>query len=309
MRRLALILVGLLAFSPAAALGPEYGLRPVKVAEDSYVLEGRKEHFSLRNGGNIVNTGFIVTQAGVLVIDTGPSRLYGQEMRAAIARVTPLPVIRVFNTHLHPDHVFGNQAFPDVPVEALIGTIDGLRQSGSAYADNMYRLVGPWMQGTEVRLPERDLSGTTLMVGGHRLELIPAMGHSEADLAIMDHTSGVLWASDLVFLDRAPTTPNADISAWLASLDTLERLPFRVLVPGHGPVSRDKRAIAQTRDWLTWLDATLRQAAAEGVDMAEAMRLPIPVRFRGLALARHEFVRSVSHLYPRFELATMRRAN
>lgn len=310
--RAALTLLLLVLALPAGAR--EYGLKPVKIAEDSWVLVGKSENFTTANGGNIVNTGFIVTSAGVVVIDTGPSRLYGIEMRQAIARVTPLPVIRVFNTHLHPDHVFGNQAFPETVIEALPGTIEGLKTQGPGFADNMYRLVGPWMQGTELRLPEAEVPRASKVVasqvvGDHRLELIALAGHSEADLALLDHTSGVLWAADLVFLDRAPTTPHADISIWLSALDRLEQLPFTMLVPGHGPPGRDRRAIAQTRDWLRWLDATLRQAAADGLDMTEAMALPLPDRFRGLALAREEFVRSVAHLYPRLELATMRRAD
>ncbi|HAW39797.1 MAG TPA: MBL fold metallo-hydrolase, partial [Pseudomonas sp.] len=46
-------------------------------------------------GGNIVNTGFIVTDSGVVVIDSGPSRRYGEAMREAIARVTDRPIIKV----------------------------------------------------------------------------------------------------------------------------------------------------------------------------------------------------------------------
>lgn len=307
--RLLLPLLALLLPFAAQAEQRRYELKPLKVAEDSYVLVGRAENFSTANGGNIVNTGFIVTKAGVVVIDTGPSRLYGLELRQAIAQVTPLPVVRVLNTHLHPDHSFGNQAFPEVPVEALDATAEGLKAAAGAYSDNLYRLVGPWMQGTEPRLPEKQPARSTELVGGHRLEAIPMAGHSEADLVLLDHTSGVLWAADLAFLDRAPTTPNADIGRWLASLDALEQLPFTVLVPGHGQPARDRRAIRQTRDWLKWLDATLRKAAEDGLDMTEVMALPIPDRFKGMALAREEFVRSVTHLYPRLELAAMRRAN
>lgn len=179
------LLALVLMLVPHLGSAREYGLNPVRVAVDSWVLVGRTENFSPTNGGNIVNTGFIVTQAGVVVIDTGPSRLYGLELRRAIATVTPLPVIRVLNTHLHPDHVFGNQAFPEAPVEALPGTSAGLKAQGPGFADNMYRLVGPWMQGTELRLPDKELPRASQMVGGHRLELIALSGHTEADLVVM----------------------------------------------------------------------------------------------------------------------------
>ena len=309
MRRIAAFALVLLL--PALAAGTEgrrYGLVAERVARDTYVFEGRRENFSQANGGNIVNTGFIVTNSGVVVIDTGPSLLYGREMRDAIGKITPLPVIRVINTHLHPDHIFGNQAFADVGVEALSATIHGEEAQGKAFADNMYRMVGPWMQGTELSPPTREIPRAVQTVGGHRLEMIAVSGHTDADLLVLDHATGVLFASDMVFLDRAPTTPHADIHAWVVALDEVGKLPFTVLVPGHGHPQGNRQAIAQTRDWLTWLDKTLRRAAEGGLDMTEAMALPIPERFKTLALAREEFVRSVSHLYPRLEQAAMRRA-
>ncbi|WP_096700610.1 quinoprotein relay system zinc metallohydrolase 1 [Magnetospirillum sp. 15-1] len=308
MKRLALAALLLLCAATTGATERRYGLSPEKVAPDTYVFVGRAENFSSANGGNIVNTGFIVTKTGVVVIDTGPSLLYGREMRDAIARVTPLPVIRVINTHLHPDHIFGNQAFADVGIEALPATIRGEETQAKAFADNMYRMVGPWMQGTEPLLPARPIPRAVQTVGGHRLEMIAVSGHTDADLMVLDHATGVLFASDMAFLDRAPTTPHADVAAWVAALDEMAKLPFRILIPGHGRPDKEGRAIRQTRDWLVWLDATLDTAAADGLEMTEVMARPIPDRFAGIALAREEFVRSVSHLYPRLEQASLRRA-
>ncbi|KIL99486.1 putative SoxH protein [Paramagnetospirillum magnetotacticum MS-1] len=308
MRALVLLLAVLLVPGLAQAEGRHYGLVAERVAPDTYVFVGMPENFSVKNGGNIVNTGFIVTKAGVVVIDTGPSLLYGREMREAIGKVAPSPVIRVINTHLHPDHIFGNQAFTDVGVEASPATIHGEEVQGKAFADNMYRMVGPWMQGTELSPPVKETPRAVQTVGGHRLEMIALSGHTDADLMVLDHSTGVLFASDLVFLDRAPTTPHADMEGWLAALDEVGKLPFSVLVPGHGRPERSRRAIAQTRDWLIWLNQTLSHAAENGLDMTEAMAQPIPERFKSLALAREEFVRSVSHLYPRLEQAAMRRA-
>ena len=128
--------------------GTDYALKPRQIAEGTWLLEGSTENFAKANGGNIVNTAFIVTDAGVVVIDTGPSKRYGEVLRQAIAATTDKPVIQVLLTHHHPDHVLGNQAFTDVPIGALAGTTDLLRQQGDALAENMYRLVGDWMRGT-----------------------------------------------------------------------------------------------------------------------------------------------------------------
>lgn len=171
----------------------------------------------------------------------------------------------------------------------------------------MYRMLPGWIAGTHVVVPQHDVESGTITFGGRKLELLALSGHSEGDLAILDHTSGTLIAGDLVFHNRAPATPHADIATWLEALDRLEALPHMQLVPGHGPLCRGGIAIAQTRDWLGWLDNALSEAVASGLDMTEAASMPIPDRFTPLAEARYELTRSVSHFYPRLEAETFAR--
>jgi hypothetical protein len=78
-------------------------------------------------------------------------------------------------------------------------------------------------------------------------------------------------------------------------------MSFARLIPGHGPVDVTHGAIAQTRDWLNWLDGALSDAVARGLDMGEAGDMPIPDRFASVALARYELQRSVSHFYAGLE--------
>lgn len=288
----------------------EYTLTPRLIAEDTWLLEGSTDNFARSNGGNIVNTAFIVTERGVVVIDSGPSRRYGEALRKAIAATTDKPVIQVLLTHHHPDHVLGNQAFSDVPIGALAGTTDLLRQQGDAMAENMYRLVGDWMRGTEVVLPTETLAPGVRTFGNHDLRLLSLGGHTGADLAILDQKTGVLFAGDLVFYQRALTTPNSPgLSVWLADIDTLQALAWTLIVPGHGPLASDARPFAQMRDYLGWLDQLMRDGAANGSDMAEMIRSPVPERFAAISLSRYELIRSVSHLYARYERERMKRVD
>jgi uncharacterized sulfatase len=214
----------------------------------------------------------------------------------------------VFNTHHHPDHFLGNQAYQDVGIAALAATAQAIAAEGNALAENMYRMNGDWMKGTEPVQPSQVVTTSEIQVGDHRLALISLAGHTAGDLALFDRSTGVLFAGDLVFFQRAATTPHADIAVWLASLEALEKLPFKTLVPGHGPVVSDGRAIRQTRDYLTWLRGALRDAVERGLDMNEAMALPIPAQFRGIALVDQEYRRSVTHLYPALEQAALKPA-
>jgi uncharacterized sulfatase len=308
MRPAALALGGIWLLAAAAlAADADYRLEPRQIAEATYVLVGKTEDFSRANGGNIVNTGFVVTADGVVVIDTGPSRRYGEQLRAAIARITPKPVIRVFNTHHHPDHFLGNQGFAGVPIAALATTIAGQRQEGAAFTDNVFRMSGDWIKGTEPVPADQPIEPGRHALGGHDFELIALAGHTSGDLAVLDRTTGVLFAGDLVFHDRAPTTPHATLAGWLAALRQLERIDYRVLVPGHGEPAPDDRAIRQTRHYLEWIGASLRAAAERGAEMTEVLAQPIPPELAGIPLAREEFARSVAHLYRRYEAETLQR--
>ncbi|WP_295007759.1 quinoprotein relay system zinc metallohydrolase 1 [uncultured Dechloromonas sp.] len=304
MKRLLFVLLALLA----GGLGADdfdYRLVAQPVAGDVYAFIGKTEDFDTVNGGNIVNTGFIVGAEGIVVIDSGPSLRYGQQMRQAIARVSAKPVLLVINTHHHPDHFLGNQAFADVPIGALADTRQGIARDGDAFAENLFRMSGNWMKGTEVQVPNRTLAAGRLAVAGRSLRLVALDGHTGADLVVVDEASGVLFAGDLVFNGRAPTTPHADVGHWHAALDRLEQLTresgFAALVPGHGAVARDAAPIRQTRDWLNWLTDGLRQSARAGLDMNEVLARPLPAVYDGLPMGAAEYRRSVGHLFPAFE--------
>lgn len=307
-RLLALLLCLVSSACVQAAL--VYDLKPRQIAANTWLLEGSTDNFSPQNGGDIVNVAFISTREGVVVIDSGPSRRYGEALREVIARTTGQPLNRVLLTHHHPDHVLGNQAFRDVPIAALAETGRLLAEQGDAMAENMYRLVGDWMRGTEVVLPSETLEEGVLEIGEHRLRLLALRGHTGADLAIFDETTGVLFAGDLVFYQRALTTPNSPgLDVWLADLETLRRLPWKQVVPGHGPVADSDAPFVQMHDYLGWLDGLLREGAERGAEMTELIRAPIPERFAGVNLSRYELIRSISHLYPRYERSRMERVD
>ncbi len=230
------------------------------------------------------------------------TRRFGEQLRSAIASVTDKPVVRVFNSHAHPDHFLGNQAFADVPVSALAATAEQIRQNGDTFATSLYDLTGDWMRGTEVSVPGEIQQAERLIVGGHRLRLLAFEGHTGADLVLLDETTGVLFAGDMVFYQRALTTPQTPgLAHWMGELQQLATLSFSLLVPGHGPLDTDHQAIPEMTAYLHWLDATLSRAAEEGLTMNEVMVLPIDPRFGDISLTRYELGRTVAHLYPDYE--------
>lgn len=314
----------------------DYGLAPRELVPGHWVIEGAVDDFGRHNGCNIINTAFILTAQGPVVINTGPSRLYGEQQRRAVARVagaatvatatvaatvtvttTGQPVAtaatgRVLNLNLHPDYFFGNQAWGGWPTLALAGSRAGMRAEGAAYADNLYRLCGDWMAGTEPTPAQADVAAGPLAVGQRTLVLHRLQGHTADDLVVLDPAAGVAYVGGLVFMNRVPTTPHADFGRWLASLDTLETLltqgHYKWVVPSHGPVHSGLVGLQQTRDWLRWLTATMQTSADNGLDLNEVLHHPgVPPQFAHWAAMPAELHRSLTQWYPTFEARALGR--
>ncbi|WP_198021880.1 quinoprotein relay system zinc metallohydrolase 1 [Algiphilus aromaticivorans] len=296
----------LMTFAEVTAAA-DYELLAEEVAEGVWVVPGTTEGFSRDNGGHMLNTGFVVTDEGAVIVDPGPTLRYGEQLRALAESKAGGAIARVYLTHHHPDHALGALAFGDVPVHALPATIAVLERDGHKLLDNFYRLLGDWMRGTRVHLPTQSAEPGQVDIGGRRLQVLALSGHSGAgaDLAILDVDSRVLFAGDIVFNARAPATADADIGRWLTSLEAVAALAPEQIVPGHGPLAAGLDALKATRDWLDWLDNTMRDGASRGRSMGEMLNAPIPKRFASWGQARRELQRSVNHLYSSYSTAAL----
>lgn len=295
---------------PLYAALSDYRIDPVAVGDGIWMIHGADAPILFANGGAIANITIIDTPKGTVLVDSGPSMRYGRALKAIAETLTRKPVVRVYVTHLHPDHGMGIAAFDPAIVAALPQTIADMTRDGRGFSDAMYRILGDWMRGTDLALPGRRIEQDAEDFGGRRLQLMALAGHSAGDLALLDERTGTLIGGDLLFHDRAPSTPTANLARWRTSLDALAAQPHRAAIPGHGPFDPTGRAaIAQTRDWIDWLEAALTDAVRSGLDMVEAGDLPIPARFATMAAARYELQRSVSHLYPALETALLPRVD
>lgn len=281
----------------------DYGLKATALPGGWYLLAGANDDFSQDNGCNIINTGFYVDDAGVYVINTGTSRLYGEQQRAVIESISKgKPVKQVFALNLHPDYFLGNQAFPPEALAATKVTIQGIKAEAKLYENNLYRLCGDWMKATESVFPSQTVLPANLSsLGSKKIQALELKGHTDSDLVLYDPAAGVMWAGGLVFHNRIVTTPHAKLKPWIDSLKQLQAMKPKLVIPSHGPISQGTVAIDQTLDYLNWLDNRLKEAAANGEEMIDVMKQGVPERFRKFAAYPAEFYRNVTNLYPLYE--------
>lgn len=258
-----------------AAAGSEITQLEVReVAPGIFVRPGTHALANEANAGGIANTGFIVGNEAVAVIDSGGSLADGAALRAALRRHTELPIRYVINTHVHPDHILGNAAFrADDPVFVGHRRLPAAMQArGVFYLEANSRLLGAAAAGSEIIAPTLLVEDRmTLDLGGRRLILTAhATAHTDNDLTILDEGSGILWTGDLLFAEHLPVI-DGSLKGWLQVMERLATLPAKRGVPGHGPPSLPWPAALQPqRGYLETLAADLRAMIAAGNTMREA---------------------------------------
>ncbi|MBU0924791.1 quinoprotein relay system zinc metallohydrolase 1 [bacterium] len=279
----------------------DYKLKPIKLAENSYYFYGKEEYFSKENGGDIANSSFIITNNSVILIDTGSSKLYGEQVKKQIEKITDKPIKYILNTHHHPDHFLGNSAFSNSDIYASEFTKNEIETNGDLYIVNLVNIIHEAMNKTKVKAPNQILTTKDLNFDGYKLKVLYFDGHTQSDIAIYDENTKILYASDLVFYKRTLATPHANLDKWIKSLKELEKINYSILVPGHGISFTTKEPIKENIAYLEFLQNTLKNSAKEGLDIYEILNKPIPKEFESFTMFSEEFERSVINLYPSYE--------
>ena len=272
-----LIKLAVAAFALLSPLGTfAGGLLPVKpLAPGVFAYEGVSELMSRANLGAIANVGFIVGDDCVAVIDTGGSVAEGRMLLAAIRAATDKRVCYVVNTHVHPDHLFGNGAFLDEG--AVFAGHRNLPRSlaarGTFYLGSFRdSMGGPLLDEVKLVPPTLLVENETVLDLGNRKITLKAWktSHTDADLTVFDPQSGILFGGDLVFMQHVPVI-DGSILGFVAAIAELEKIPARQVVPGHGPaVAEWPQALAAQKAYFARLGADLRKLIAQGAGVGAA---------------------------------------
>ena len=246
-----------------------------EVAPGVYVHQGVHEDLSEGYHGDICNISFVVGSNGVAVIDSGGSHKVGTQLLEAIRKVTSLPVLYVINTHVHPDHIFGNTAFlAEKP--AYIGhakLADAMERRRDSYMRSNQNWLGEEFAGSAMVKPTVTVQDKMeIDIGGRKLEITAhPVAHTNTDITVMDLASATLWTGDLLFVDRTPSV-DGDIKGWISVIDQLKTLPAKQMIPGHGNVPSDwKAALDKEQRYLSLLLADIRASIKQGIVMEKTM--------------------------------------
>lgn len=255
---------------------------PVKqVADGIYVHSGINALPDTHNHGAIANIGFIIGERCVAVIDTGGNPQQGEALKQTINSITSKPICYVINTHVHPDHIYGNRAFKDGKTK-FIGhhrLARAMANRGRYYLDKAPDQLAIQISPADIVPPDIEVITTLTIDLGKRSLTLTAhpTAHTDNDLSVYDVQTDSLWLADLLFVVHVPVI-DGSATGWLKIMAQLEQHPYKTVIPGHGPVDKSwPESLQPQKQYVQTLVKQVRNAQKQGQFLETALHnIPLP---------------------------------
>ncbi|CAN7421359.1 MBL fold metallo-hydrolase [Pseudoduganella sp. LjRoot289] len=230
------------------------------------------------------NSGVIIGDDGVMVIDTTATPVMAQALIRHIRSVTDLPIKYVVLSHYHAVRVLGASAYFAEGAQQIIasrGTYELIAERGAQDMQSEIERFPRLFAGVEsvpglswpTMVFEKEL---TIFLGKLEVRLAHiGMGHTKGDTIAWIPSQRICFSGDLVEYDAAAYTGDAQLEEWPATLEALRALDAQKLVPGRGPAllrpDEVNAGIDYTKDFVGTLLQSAKEAVAEGYDLKRAM--------------------------------------
>lgn len=227
---------------------PVPDVKPEQVSPHVWMVYAKEGFPTAENQGLMASIIFVITQKGVVVLDSGASLQIGQMAIRMIRSVTPKPVIAVFNSHYHGDHWLGNQAFaeafgPDLPIHALAYTREQIAgNEGNIWRSMMERWTNQATMGTKVVAPNRTVEhGQVFDYGDVQIRLHHyGRAHTPSDLCVEVVQDRLTYVGDIAMENRIANIDDGSYPGTFKYYDALKKAAGeQTWLPGHGRGSKD----------------------------------------------------------------------
>ncbi|MGV8934500.1 MAG: MBL fold metallo-hydrolase [Gallionellaceae bacterium] len=255
-----------------------YALRlsPVQVAPGVYAFIGETGMRTYENEGLNATTGFIVTKAGVVVVDSGPSYQVAKAIHAAIRKITPQPVKYVINTGGQDHRWLGNGYFKEQGAQIIASrqALPDMQERGPMQLEGLKTELRDKLAGTQIVYPDKLFDKKEILkLGTDEIQILHFQGgHTPGDAVVWLPKSRTLFSGDQIYVDRIlGVLPFSNSKNWLASFAEIVKLKPKTIIPGHGNPCDLAKAQKDTGDYLKLLRSHMRKALDKGNDLQTAI--------------------------------------
>ncbi|HEX7385513.1 MAG TPA: MBL fold metallo-hydrolase [Burkholderiaceae bacterium] len=229
------------------------------------------------------NTGIVVGDDAVMVIDTQATPVMAEDVIRRIREVTDKPIKYVVLSHYHAVRVLGASAYGAQQIIASQDTRDLIVERGEADKASEIGRFPRLFDAVEsvppgVTWPTLTFSGKmTLWLGKLEVQLLQlGRGHTKGDTVVWLPQERILFSGDLVEFDATPYAGDAYFRDWPATLDAVAALKPAKLVPGRGAALQTPEQVAKglagTRAFVSELYASVEAGAKAGRDLRSVYR-------------------------------------
>ncbi len=280
-------------------------LNLTEVADGIYVHAGMHLGFEEEHADDIANIGFIVGSECIAVIDTGGSYKIGELLKKEINKISDVPICYVINTHIHYDHVLGNAAFKDTKVKFVghKGLAEELEYNKEFFLEQFSHFIDKENIENVIVKPDIEVENTMNLDLGNREIVLTAYhrAHTDTDLTIIDINTNTLWLSDLLFMERIPAI-DGSIKGWLSVMEELKQRDFKLVIPGHGPVSAKWPSAAKSQyAYLKSLHDEVEKEIDRGAFMEDIIETVLSEEKKKWLLHEENHRRNVSKTFTELE--------
>ncbi len=244
-----------------------------KVASNVYTLFGPIDEPNQHNKAFSNNPTIVIDKLGVILIDPSGSQVAGEYVLKEMKKITKLPVIAVFNTHIHGDHWLGNQAvikhYPKVKIYAHPTMISRMPVDGPFWVEMMLKMTNGEVKGLKAVGPNNEVVNEQIIqVGSQSFKIHNPIikSHTNTDIMIEHINSKTLIAADNLFVNRfGMFGEDASILGNIEAIKYAKNLNLENYIPGHGEPKNIHAGYQEYFTYLTLLYTKVKENYDEGV--------------------------------------------
>ena len=250
--------------------------KPVEVIPNVWSAIGATAPPRYDNSGHNNNLSFIVTGAGVVVVNGGAAYRLAEALHDEIKQITDQPVKLVINENGQGHAMLGNSYWAEqsVPILAHADAAHAFADRGHEILERMRRYNRDKAEKTFVAPPTETFTDKKVIeMGTERIEVL-ALGpaHSPGDIQVWLPERGLVIAGDIAFHERLlPIFEDTLTADWLETWDNaFETLGATWVIPGHGHPTNMAQVRRYTRDYLVWLREKVGALLEAGAGLEDA---------------------------------------